>query len=281
MESDGPTLWGAARSRAASRRLYRGVHVPLDAEVDPAWQMRSALKRAGPGAVIGGLSAAILHGIAWFDDEFEVEVCRPATGQGRNRGGIKVVRADLDPGDVTTVEGIPVLSVVRTAYDLGRRPPEWRALGHLDDLLKVTGLNTSDLWAYIRAHPATRGVCQIRGLIPHIDTSSESPPESWLRLLIVRGELPKPETQISLYDQSGHEFARFDLGYRKYRIGVEYDGDEFHSTEQQRLRDKARDAKTASLGWVTVRVRAEQLRNDPQEVVSEIRKHLWDRGYRE
>lgn len=242
--------------------------------------MRCALKRAGPGAVISGLSAAILHGIAWFDDDFEVEVCRPATGQGRNRGGIKVVRADLGPGDVTTVDGIPVLSAVRTAYDLGRRTPEWRALGHLDDLMKATGLEVSDLLAYVVAHPAKRGVCQIRGLISHIDTNAESPPESWLRLLMIRGDLPKPEAQIALHDRTGHEFARFDLGYRKYRIGVDYDGEEFHSTAQQRAHDEARDAKAGVMGWVIIRVRAEQLRKDPQDVVDEIWKHLRDRGYR-
>ncbi|HEY9312623.1 hypothetical protein [Williamsia sp.] len=95
-----------------------------------------------------------------------------------------MVRSDLAPADVTTIDGIPVLSVLRTAYDLGRRPPEWRALGHLDDLLKATGLEVRDLWRYIVEHPGMRGIRQIRGLIPHIDTKSESPPESWLRLLI-------------------------------------------------------------------------------------------------
>ncbi len=280
MESNKGSLWSSGSSRRASRRLYRGVHVPPDADIDPGWQMRSALKRAGPGAVISGVTAAILHGIAWYDQDFEVEVCRQATGQGRNRGGIKVVRADLGPGDVTTIDGIPVLSAVRTAYDLGRRPPEWKALGHLDDLMKATGLESSDLWAYIVAHPAKRGVCQIRGLIPHIDTKSESPPESWLRLMMIRGKLPKPESQISLYDPSGHEFARLDLGYRKYRVGIDYDGQEFHSTEWQRAHDEARDAKANKIGWAIIRVRAEQLREDPQEVVNEIWKYLWDRGYR-
>lgn len=262
------------------RKLYRGVHVPPDANVDPVWRMRGALKRAGGGAVIAGISAAILHGIAWYEDDFVVEVCRNAKGQGRNRGGINVVRSELEPDDVTVIEGLPVLSAVRTAYDLGRRRPEWRALGHLDDLLGAAGVESRVLWHYVTAHPDTRGVRQIRDLIQYVDTKSESPPESWLRLCLIRGGLPKPESQIALHDTSGQECARLDLGYRRYQIGVEFDGEEFHSNAEQRAHDNSRDAKARRLGWEIVRVRRHDLREDADEIVRRVEKLLWERGYR-
>jgi hypothetical protein len=261
------------------RRIYRGVYVPPDVTLVPMVKFHGAIKRAGPGAAISGMSAAILHGSRWFDDEFEVEICRNAMGQGRNRGGLRVIRCTLDPGDLTEVNGLPVTTVIRTAYDIGRRPPEWRALGHLDDLVRATGLDVGELWRYIVRHPDMRGVRQIRGLVAHIDPVSESPPESWLRLLIVRDGLPQPESQISLFDDNGHEYARFDLGYRKYRIGIEFDGEEFHSTRDQRAHDESRDARARRAGWEILRVRSGRLREDPSGIADDLRGLMYERGF--
>lgn len=38
-------------------------------------------------------------------------------------------------------------------------------------------------------------------------------------------------------------YARIDLGYEKYQIAIEYDGEDFHSTPEQRAHDAARDAQ--------------------------------------
>ncbi|HEY9315213.1 DUF559 domain-containing protein [Williamsia sp.] len=260
------------------RRMHRGVLVSSTKTLGPLDLIDAALLRAGPSAALSGLSAAFLHGLSWYDDDSPIEISRHPTGQGRCRGGIRVVRADLAPDDVTIIDGRRVTTAVRTAYDLGRRPPRWRALGHLDDLINATGLDLRVLWRYIVGNPDMRGIRQIRELVPHIDPTSESPPESWLRLLIVDAELPRPESQIWVTDESGYEFARIDLGYRRFKIGIEFDGADFHDSADQMARDAARDAKLQRLGWIMVRVNGERMKDEPEDLLSEIDRHLRDRG---
>jgi hypothetical protein len=254
--------------------MHRGVRISPAKKLGPLEGIQAAVLRAGPGAVVFGLSAAFLHGVTWYDDESPIEICRNSAGQGRHRGGVRVHRSDLAPADVTTIDGLRVTTPIRTAYDLGRRPPRWRALGHLDDLVKSTGLDVKALWRYVAAHPDTRGIRQIRALIPHIDPASESPPESWMRLLIVEGGLPRPESQIAVHDSDGVEFARLDLGYRRFKLGIEFDGVEFHSSIEQKLHDEQRDRRLARLGWTIIRVTAERLREYPQDLVDEIETAL-------
>jgi len=260
------------------RRLHRGVRIHSTKTLGPLDMIDAALLRAGPSAALSGLSAAFLHGMKWYDDDSPVEISRPPTGQGRCRGGIRVVRADLAPTDITLIDGRRITTALRTAYDLGRRPPRWRALGHLDDLVKATGLDLRLLWRYIVDHPDMRGIRQIRGLMPHIDASSESPPESWLRLLIIDGELPRPEGQVGVLDENGYEFARLDLGYRRFKIGIEFDGIDFHGSVEQKAHDAARDAKLRRLGWINIRVTAERMREEPDDLLREIERHLRERG---
>jgi hypothetical protein len=99
------------------------------------------------------------------------------------------------------------------------------------------------LHTYADEHNGHRGIRQLRLLIPLIDGLSESPPESWLRLLTIRADLPTPELQIRVADKTGRIYARIDLGYEKYQIAIEYDGEDFHSTPEQRAHDAARDAQ--------------------------------------
>lgn len=260
------------------RKMHRGVRVSSTKTLSPYDMIDGALLRAGPTAVLSGSSAAFVHGITWYDDDSEVEISRHSTEQGRCRGGIRVVRADLSPSDVIVIDGRRVTTPIRTAYDLGRRPPHWRALGHLDDLVKATGLDVQLLWRYIVEHPGTRGVRQIRELTRHIDPRSESPPESWLRLLIVESGLPRPDAQISVLDETGYEFARMDLGYRRFKIGIEFAGIEFHESAEQRAHDQTRDARLRQLGWMIVRVTGDRMRDEPSELLTEIDQHLRDRG---
>jgi REase_MTES_1575 len=260
------------------RTMHRGVRVSTTKVLGPHEMIDGAMLRAGPSAVLSGLSAAFLHGIAWYDTDSDIEISRHSTGQGRCRGGVRVVRSDLSVDDVMLIDGWRVTTPIRTAYDLGRRAPHWRALGHLDDLVKAADIDLDLLWRYVVEHPGTRGIRQIRELIPHINALSESPPESWLRLLIVEGELPRPEAQISVLDDNGYEFARMDLGYRRFKIGIEFDGIEFHETADQRAHDAARDARLRRLGWAIVRVTGDRMRDHSDELLNEINKHLRDRG---
>ncbi|MEH3157186.1 MAG: hypothetical protein PGN29_18430 [Gordonia paraffinivorans] len=261
-------------------RLHRGVYADPRIPLDPVGTIRAAWLRAGPETVVGGVSAAVLHGATFFDVTGHVELIRDPNGQGRRTRGVRIIRAELNPADVVTVHGMPVTSPVRTAFDLGRRGPAWMGLAHLDDITRATDLDLGELWRFIVAHPAMRGVRQIRGLIPWIDPCAESSGESWTRFLILDDGLPRPESQLKVYDETGVIVAKFDLAYRDEKIGVEFDGFDFHYTDEQRTSDAVRDRATGNLGWTTVRRNSRQLSDDPARFLAEVRRLLDDRAPR-
>ena len=59
---------------------------------------------------------------------------------------------------------------------------------------------------------------------------AQSPKETWLRLLLIDGGFPPPQTQIPLYE-NGYAVAFLDLGWPAIKLAVEYDGDQ-HRTDR-------------------------------------------------
>ncbi|MFT4199224.1 endonuclease domain-containing protein [Gordonia sp. (in: high G+C Gram-positive bacteria)] len=228
--------------------------------------------------VVTGVSASILHGTNWFDPFFDVELIHDLSGSTWKGAGRTVRRYQLAPSDVTDIDGVLVTTRVRTAFDVGRIPPAWRGLGNLDALHRAAPFSILALIRYIDDHRGWRYIRQLRAIAPLVDGAAESPPESWLRLLLIQSGLPLPELQIVVVDETGHGFARVDMGYRGPKIAIEYDGEEFHSLAEHQDRDARRDAKLEALGWVAVRVDAERLFDRPWTILTEIEHLLHERG---
>ena len=87
------------------------------------------------------------------------------------------------------------------------------------------------------------------------DSGAESPQETRVRLLLVNAGLPKPETQIEFRDLH----IRVDLGWREWKVAVEYDGIHHWADGRQRSWDIERIATLEAAGWSVVRVSAEML----------------------
>ncbi|MGH3970261.1 MAG: hypothetical protein ACRDTV_19605, partial [Mycobacterium sp.] len=71
--------------------------------------------------------------------------------------------------------------------------------------------------------------------------------------------------------------ALLDLGWQEYGVAVEYDGDHHRSDRRQYVKDQWRLRKLAELGWLIVRVIAE---DKPGDVVNRARRALIARGWR-
>ncbi|MFD0926939.1 hypothetical protein [Williamsia deligens] len=262
-------------------RLHRGVFADPRVALTHTDRIRAGHLSAGPGSVVAGLSAQFLHGVAYPVLDGDVEIIRDLRGQGRRRPGVRIMRTDqLGPGDIVDRAGMPVTSPVRTAFDLGRRRPDLLALGHLDDMARTVPLDISALWAYTRDHTHTAGVRQLRELVGLIDPAAESPGESWTRLIMHRRGLPRPDSQIEVFDECGALIGRFDLGYRRYKIGVDYDGVEFHSSDEQRAHDARRDNGLRRRGWIPLRTTAAALSDNPSAEMAKIESALALRGHR-
>jgi very-short-patch-repair endonuclease len=68
------------------------------------------------------------------------------------------------------------------------------------------------------------------------------------------------------------------MGWENYKVAVEYDGDHHRSDRRQYVRDQWRVRRLEELGWVIVRVIAE---DKPDDVVRRAREALRRHGCRD
>ena len=83
--------------------------------------------------------------------------------------------------------------------------------------------------------------------------------------------LPRPQTQIPVYDEFGDAIAYLDMGWEDVKVAVEYDGEQHRSDRRQYTWDVRRLEMIERLGWIVVRVVAG---DRPAEIVRRVRAAL-------
>jgi very-short-patch-repair endonuclease len=246
--------------------IYRNVYLPKGVELTARNRAVSAWLWSAREATVAGISAAALHGSSWIGAGEPAELTRTE----RSSNGIIVHRERLRDDERTIVHGVPVTTQARTAFDLGRRKGLEQALIRVDALANATGLTARAVHGLIDSHRGVRGLVQLREVLEFMDGGAESPQETRTRLLLSRAGLLRPQTQIVVLDEFRHPFARVDMGWEAYRVGVEYDGEQHWLDPAQRAHDIDRHAKLTDLGWVIIRVSAELLRHRPGVILQRV-----------
>jgi Protein of unknown function (DUF559) len=254
--------------------IYPDVYVANHAA--PTLRARSAAAWlwSGRRGVLGGLAAAALHGAEWIDDDEPVELIW------RNQHapmGIVTSNHRLDGDEVTHVEGLPATTPARTAFDLARRLPRGQAVARLDALKRAAPFSAEDVQLLTKRHSGLRGLRKLRAALPLVDAGAASPKETWLRLLLIDAGLPAPETQIPVIVQN-RTVAVVDMGWERFKVAAEYDGDQHRTSRRQYVWDHRRLKMLEGLGWIVIRAIAE---DRPDDIVRSVREALQSRGYRE
>lgn len=224
-------------------------------------------------AVIAGSAAAALHGAQWVNDNEPIELI---WDNGRPPRGLIVRNDTLADDDVTRIAGLPVTTLVRTAFDLGRYLPRQRAVARLDALSRAIYFSTDDVLRLAEEHRGARGVRRLREVLPLIDRGAASPKESWLRLLLVDAGFPTPTTQIPVQTPAGL-IAMLDMGWKEFMVAAEYDGDQHRTNRRRYAWDQKRGRLVNELGWKSVRVINE---DNPNDVIARVYDALTSRGWR-
>ncbi len=241
------------------RRALRGVYVAT--QLGDSIPLRAAcLKLAVPAdAVICDRHAGWLAGAEMVlapNEHLDLQplaVFLPA-GRGRRLRNSLTDSGErnLLPRDVTEIDGVRVTTPLRTAWDLGRLQKRDRAIAGLDAMLRLGEFSRDELLAGVERFRGMRWVTQLRRLAPLSDARAESPGESVLRLRWLDCPIPPPVPQVEVW-QDGHLFARLDLGNEDLLFAAEYDGAEWHTSEDQHTRDRFRRERLDDThGW-TVR----------------------------
>jgi hypothetical protein len=232
------------------RTQYRAVfpNIYLSNGIEPSLQQRitAAWLWSDREGTIAGAAAAALHGAKWIADDIVVDLVH---SNPRSPRGVLTRRDVLFYGETQAIDGCEVTTPARTAFDIGRRGARRLAVARLDALARATDFKVLEL----------------------VDAGAESPQESYLRLLLVEGGLPRPQTQIAVLGTDGFPIAYLDMGWLDRMVAVEYDGDQHRTDRRQYVKDIRRIEMLERMGWIIVRVVAE---DRPADILRRVRAAL-------
>ena len=174
--------------------------------------------------------------------------------------------------DLMVVGGVLTTTPLRTALDLGRLRHRDQALAALDALLGLGVFTHEELLLGIERFARQRGVRQLRWLAPLADGRSESYGESVLRLRWYDAGLPTPQLQISVV-VDGREVFRLDMGLEELLFAAEYDGRQWHSSDDHVAADtERRDWLMEHRHWLIEVFRNENVHGRDQDADVRLRR---------
>ncbi|WP_422746408.1 endonuclease domain-containing protein [Mycobacterium sp. WMMD1722] len=254
--------------------VFRNVYVPRGQILTCVDRAVAAWLWSGRRATVAGVSAAALLGTRWIDAKLPAELNQPS----RHRTTGILLHSDvLAEDERCEIGGVPITTPARTAFDLGRRKGLTTAVVRLDALRQATRLDPDAVEALASRHHGVRGLVQLRRVLALSEAGAESPQETRTRLVLTAAGLRPTHTQIEVFDRDGF-VARIDMGYPRWKVGVEYDGAQHWTDPAVRDRDLERRARLTALGWRIVHVNAELLHRRPAVLVARTEAALREAG---
>ncbi|SFT45258.1 hypothetical protein SAMN04487915_101434 [Arthrobacter sp. ov118] len=262
----------------------RLIYLPAGRPLEVIERAR-VLAAATPGAWVSHETAAVLTPLGlppWMGQCLTIHLSKPHELPRVRRSGVTGHRVRLIPGELTDIGGIPVTAPPRTWLDLAAVLPLNYLIAMGDQLIRIPrpGLeNRSEPYAYkeglrllIRQHPNMKGVEKARLALDEMRVGADSFPETFLRLALIDARLPEPELQLRL-DPHDDCSPAADLGYRRFRLAVQYDG-AHHLTREQQSRDNRRDEAFRGAGWAYFKVNADDLAERFEGLIARMKSIL-------
>jgi very-short-patch-repair endonuclease len=259
-------------ARGSLHLIHRGVYVVGYRRISRKGGWMAAVLASGPEAVLSHRAAGCLWGFL-SPGLGRIEVTTPL-GRRVRQSGIACHEADLGADEIDEVDGIPVTSAFRTLFDLAGdlRPRDleraWREakVKRLTDRLPMAVL--------LDRHKGKRGAPVIRRLYVSTKPIPVTRNEFEERFLSVldASNLPRPRFNAPLHLRG--QFFEPDCLWDEQRLIAELDGGEVHNTDHAFQADRRRDRILLAEGYRTTRITWDQLRDEPAEVVADLRAAL-------
>lgn len=217
------------------------------------------------GAAFSHLTAAQLHGLPLsyaMEEDFRLHVISSIAEPQVRRAGV-VGHRMLHPRAIVEAAGLPVVDLADTWVDLGELVGRGKPVG-LDDLIVLGDACATRLDSVLPLRLALakrnrpRGKNTLLEALELIRVRSWSPRETICRLMFVRVGLPEPLPNEPIFASWNPKLL---LGYgdlvwrrelpdgRILKVIGEYQGEEFHSSDEQRAHDETRNEGFARDGW--------------------------------
>lgn len=257
-------------------RLFRGCYVSAQVRQTPELVLRAALLAVPSASFVTHHSAARLLGgvVPGSADAHVGTVDHHKT----EKSGIVVHRYRAQP-ELVRRRGVRVTSSVRTFLDLAEvlELVDLVVLG--DSLVKRQQLEPEHL---VRAAQEWRGRGgrRARQAAALVRRGVDSPQETRTRLLMVFAGLPEPDINIELRDEYGAIQRRIDLGYRAFKLAIEYDGRQHIERQSAWGADILRREDLANVGWRFVVLISDDLNVSPVDTLDRLVQAMRAAGMR-
>jgi very-short-patch-repair endonuclease len=249
----------AARRRGEVVRLFpRAYCRPWDVE-EAAIRERAAVYSVGAPVALSHLTVLRRHGLITTPTDVHLSV--PARRNPRPCPGVVVHRVGSPPPR-RPGRGLPQVSLAHalvTSWPLlavaEQRGP---AIAAVRDRM----VRPAELAAALHTLTHLPGRAALAELVGLLAAGCESELEIWGHLRVFTGPGLNHGVRQRLVRTPERNY-RLDLAYEAEQVAVELDGERYHSTREQRERDRRRDAALAALGWLTLRFSHRRLHRDP------------------
>lgn len=247
-----------------------------------------ALSAATPGAWISHLTAATLLGLwlpPWYSGCRELHLSKPRALPQVRRDGVVGHTVLVFDDELMDWDGIRISTPARTWLDLAHTLPLKDLVAIGDQLVRQPHPRLeyrTEPWttplrlaALLGRHPKLKGIVKARQALELIRPGSDSAPETFLRLALTAAGLPEPELQVRILPDDPYS-PPADLGYRRQRVAMQYDGGH-HLTREQQSRDNHRDEVFNAAGWRYFKFNANDLADDFRGATRRVRAALLPR----
>lgn len=231
----------------------RGVRTRTDRPPAAREFLAALVDVSAPDTTLTDLTAAQLWGLPVPTHAIQTGssvLSVPAGSAQVRRRDVRGRRVLLPDDHVTVLDGLRVTTPARTWLDCSGtlRLPDLVAMG--DVVLRRALAPVEELERMCHCGFRRRGVTLARRAVGLLDGGSESSGESWTRVALVAGGVPRPRCNVDVF-ADGAWLARVDLLWEVERVVVEYDG-RVHLPEVQRRKDALRRNLLRAAGYEVV-----------------------------
>lgn len=273
----------AARVRAGDLvRIRHGAYATASilaaAKTDP--RLSHALHAAPVvsrihGAVASHHSAALMYGLSLLDpppgDTVTLTVpLAKQTGRSSRTGVIRHT-AELPPGHVAELYGVPVTTAARTVADIARTATFMEGVVVADAALYERHTSKAELRRVLESCQRWPGLGRARQVVEFSSPLAESPLESCSRVIFREQDLPAPELQVNIIGRAGHFVARADFLWRQHHTIAEADGLLKYNGREDAIAQLERDRLLREAGYEVVHFTWKELFTDPAAIAASIR----------
>ena len=268
----------AIKQGIAAGRLYplfRSTFMVGHPRADRNSRLIAATLACGDGTVVSHGTAAAILGL-WEVWPAEIEVIAPVEA-GRKIRGIR--RRFVPPPlaeQITLKSGIPCTTPSRTIVDVAGLVGPKLLADTVEQAAVLRVLSVPEIDG-ILLESRRRGEKKLNRVLepwrrysPRVRVRSRM--EAKMLPLLTHHSLPIPECNEKL--KIGRETFEVDFLWREQRVVVETDGGRYHDNPVAQARDGHRNRVLARAGYRVPRIGWEELRDEPDRTIAEIRRFL-------